>query len=154
VLIVDGDPNGRPDARGADFLRTALAPIMDTDPGFLVKVINAPAFNAKSPYEPVKSRDNSSQPRVLILANLAGLSGEQSAAIEKFVGEGGSVLVALGDRAAPSGAHLRRQLQSSRRDQRDNRYRSQSSEPALFIHDSTTPYFLTAAARCSTAMPS
>jgi hypothetical protein len=98
VLIVDGDPNGRPDARGGDFLKAALAPTKDPDPGFLVKVIPVTQFTAKSPTEPVKPRDNASVARVLILANLAGLTGEQSAAVEKFASDGGSVLVALGDR--------------------------------------------------------
>src|SRR4029453_7146660 len=98
VLIVDGDPNGRPDARGGDFLKSALAPAKDPDPGFLVKVIPVSQFTAKSPAEPVKPRDNSSVPRVLILANLAGVTAEHSGAVEKFASDGGSVLVALGDR--------------------------------------------------------
>ena len=98
VLIVDGDPNGRPDARGADFLKSALAPAKDPEPGFLVRVVSVSAFTGKTPFEPVKDRDSNSVPRVVILSNLAGLTAEQSQAIEKYASEGGSVLVAMGDR--------------------------------------------------------
>ncbi|HEY2787200.1 MAG TPA: VWA domain-containing protein [Fimbriiglobus sp.] len=101
VLIVDGDPNGRPDTRGADFLKTALAPAKDTRPGFIVRVINISEFTGRSPFEPVTPRDANSLPRVVVLANLAGISPEQSTAVEKYASEGGSVLVAMGDRGNP-----------------------------------------------------
>ena len=90
VLIVDGSPPH------GEFLRDALAPAKDTTPAFLVKLISASEFaqtmltgNVKGPGTPA---------RVVVLSNLPSLTVEQNAAIEKFLTDGGSVLVTLGDK--------------------------------------------------------
>lgn len=87
VLLVDGSAR----ASGGDFLHQALAPTRDPSPAFAVRTVPLAQFTPTTLSQPV--------PRVLVLANAAKLSAEQSAAVERFLADGGGVLVALGDRA-------------------------------------------------------
>jgi hypothetical protein len=100
VLIVDG--GGRPEARSlrSDFFRTALAPTRDPSPAFAVRTVHpeqlGPAVLAQDVAGP------GTPPQVLVLADVAGLTAEQDRAIERFLGDGGGVLVLLGDRCVPA----------------------------------------------------
>jgi len=76
-------------AQNSDYLRDALAPPGDSTPAFAVKVISLSEFGVASV----------ATVRVLILANLAMPTAEQVRHIERFLADGGSVLVTLGDRA-------------------------------------------------------
>ena len=100
VLIVDGE--GRPDARspGSDFLRDALAPARDPAPAFRVRTVRIDQFAPAAPAQDVAGPGTA--PRVLVLANVAGLTPEQDRAVERFLSDGGGVLVALGDRCIPA----------------------------------------------------
>lgn len=93
VLMVDGDPRGRD--RGAEFLRDALAPPLDTTPSFLLRIVPAADLTAELLTRPL-ARAAHTAPRVLILANVPSLRPEQSRAIEAFLNNGGGVLVTLG----------------------------------------------------------
>jgi von Willebrand factor type A domain/Aerotolerance regulator N-terminal len=96
VVIVNGD--GRdPRSRGADFVRDALAPPLDTQPSFLLRVVAPGELTADLLTKPL-GRDPGTVPRVLVLMNVPTLRGDQSQAIEVFLTAGGGVLVALGNR--------------------------------------------------------
>ncbi|MDB5307061.1 MAG: hypothetical protein JWO38_1263 [Gemmataceae bacterium] len=96
ILVVDGET--RPDARtfGSDFLRDALAPAKDPSPAFAVRTVPVLQFTSATLTQTEKAQG--SAPRVLILANVATLSPEQLAAVERFLADGGGLLVAPGDR--------------------------------------------------------
>jgi von Willebrand factor type A domain/Aerotolerance regulator N-terminal len=96
VLIIDGDPrNAR--SRGADFLRDALAPALDTNPSFLLRIVPAAEFSPDLLTRPV-GRDVTTAPRVVVLMNVPSIRPDQGQAIEAFLNNGGGVLVALGNR--------------------------------------------------------
>ena len=86
VLIVGGN----------DFLRDALAPARDSSPAFAVRTVTAEQFTPATLTQDVKGP--STRPRVLVLANVATLTAEQSGIVERFLTEGGGVLVTAGDR--------------------------------------------------------
>jgi len=96
VLIVDGDPAPGPRARGGDFLRDALAPTKDPTPSFAVRVVSVADFSPALFAADVKGPGT--PPRVVVFANVAKFTREQSDAVEKYLTDGGSVLVAAGDR--------------------------------------------------------
>ena len=97
VLVIDGDLRaGR--ARGADFLHDALAPALDTNPSFLLRVVPAAEFAPDMLTRPL-AREANTVPRVLVLMNVPRVSPEQGLAIEAFLTAGGGVLVTLGPRA-------------------------------------------------------
>jgi len=100
VLIVDG--GGRPEGRShrSDFLRDALAPARDPSPAFAVRTVHAEQFTPAALAQDVAGPGT--PPLVLVLADLAGLSAEQDRAVERFLGDGGGVLVLLGDRCVPA----------------------------------------------------
>lgn len=100
VLVVDGDPAPVASTRGSDFLRNALAPASDPNPAFAVRVISASEFRPAALAQDVAAP--ATPPRVLVLANLTRVTTEQQQAVEKFLADGGSVLVTLGDRADPA----------------------------------------------------
>jgi hypothetical protein len=78
VLCIDGDKE--------------LSP---TSPSFFVqRALSAPA----KPYTDMKSSDLT-KPAVVVLADVPRLSVEQAAALERFVAEGGGLLVVAGERA-------------------------------------------------------
>ena len=96
VLIVDGDTNPAARNRGADFLRDALAPAKDPTPAFAVRVVGWNDFSPALFAADVKGV--STPPRVVVFANVARFSKEQTDAIEKFLADGGAVWLTLGDR--------------------------------------------------------
>ncbi len=103
VLVVDGDPSPLPvGRRGAEYLRNALTPgkkgkdptpLLDVSP-LVAEVVGVEQFSAAK-----LTGDPASRPRVLILCNVGRLTPEQQDAVGQFLGEGGGVLVTLGDRA-------------------------------------------------------
>jgi von Willebrand factor type A domain/Aerotolerance regulator N-terminal len=97
VLIVDGDARN-PRTRGADFLRDALAPAIDTQPSFLLRIVSPGEFTPDLLTKPI-GRDIGTVPRVLVLMNVPAIRADQGQAIEAFLTAGGGVLVALGNRA-------------------------------------------------------
>ena len=97
ILIVDGDSKNARN-RGADFFRDALAPALDTNPSFLVRVFSVGEFNAESLTKPL-NREASTVPRVVVLLNISSLKPEMSVALESFLNNGGGVFVALGQRS-------------------------------------------------------
>lgn len=106
VLIVDGEArNAR--QRGADFLRDALAPALDTSPSFLLRILSWTEFQPDMLTKPL-ARDPHTVPRVLILANVPQLRPDHVTAIETFLNNGGGVLVALGTKC--DGPHYNEEL--------------------------------------------
>ena len=99
VLIVDG---GRPDARSlrSDFLRAALAPARDPSPAFAVRTVHADQLGSAVLAQEVAG--SGVPPQVLVLADLVGLTAEQDRVVERFLGDGGGVLVLFGDRCVPA----------------------------------------------------
>ncbi|CAN5442474.1 hypothetical protein BH11PLA2_BH11PLA2_15080 [soil metagenome] len=91
VLLVDGNTGRR-----SEFLRDALAPQRDTSPAFLTRTIIATKFTAANMTQDVKGPNT--PPRVLVLLNVPTLTALQNTAIEKFLTDGGAVLVAPGDK--------------------------------------------------------
>jgi hypothetical protein len=101
VLIVDGS-----EARGAErgarnFLADALAPPGDPTPAFAVRVIPAGEFRPGVLAQDVNG--HGTPPRVLVLADLERPTAEQAQAVERYLSDGGSVLVALGGRCDAAG---------------------------------------------------
>lgn len=99
VLVVDG---GRPEARSlrSDFLRAALAPARDPSPAFAVRTVHPDQLGPAVLAQDVAGAGT--PPQVLVLADLAGLTAEQDRAVERFLGDGGGVLVLFGDRCVPA----------------------------------------------------
>jgi von Willebrand factor type A domain/Aerotolerance regulator N-terminal len=94
VLLIDGGTLGGP--RRGDFLRDALAPAKDPTPSFFVRAVSVAEFVPTVLYADVKGPGTA--PRVVVIANVQQLGKTQNEAIEKFLAEGGSVFVLLGDR--------------------------------------------------------
>jgi len=101
VLIVDGDIRN-PRSRGADFLRDALAPALDSSPSFLLRIISIAEFLPDLLTKPI-GREPNTVPRVLVLMNVPAIRPDQGQAIESFLNNGGGVLVTLGSRAEAAG---------------------------------------------------
>lgn len=101
LLIVDGDPRADARLRRAEFLRDALAPAKDPTPGFQVRIASLSEFVPTLLYADVKGPNTA--PRAIILANISFLNKQQNEAIEKFLTDGGSVFVTLGDRVDSAG---------------------------------------------------
>ncbi len=91
LLAVDGGAK-----RGSDFLRDALAPAKDPNPAFAVRTVSASEWSAEMFTQDV--RGTNTAPRVVILANVDKLSAAQQTQVEKYLADGGSVLVTVGDR--------------------------------------------------------
>jgi hypothetical protein len=100
VLLVDGDAAPVSKRRGSDFLRDALAPALDRTPVVQVRVVPIGEFDPAllSLPEAGKGSEGAGRPRVLILRNVARLTGGQQEVIGQFLADGGGVLVTLGDR--------------------------------------------------------
>ncbi len=91
VLLVDGEPGVEPLSGATDFLRAALAPTgLDVAP-IRASVVTAEALGAGA----LRGR------RVVVLADVGRLRGDQAAALDRFVEEGGGLVLAPGDRADP-----------------------------------------------------
>jgi hypothetical protein len=101
VLVIDGDSRADSKYRGAEFLRDALAPAKDATPGFLVRVATMAEFNSSLLYADVKGAGT--PPRAVVLSNVTILNKQQNEAIEKYLADGGAVLVTLGDRCDAAG---------------------------------------------------
>jgi hypothetical protein len=86
VLIVDGDARN-PRTRGADFLRDALAPALDTQPSFLLRIVSPGEFTPDLLTKPI-GREPGSVPRVLVLMNVSAIRPDQGQAIEAFLTAG------------------------------------------------------------------
>jgi hypothetical protein len=96
VLILEGDATARHPS--SSFLRDALAPIRDPNPGFLLRTIPVAEFVTSLLQRPLGA-DPNTVPQVVILSNPGRLTADQAKGIEEFLQEGGGVLVTLGDRA-------------------------------------------------------
>jgi len=92
VLLVDGGERS-----GADFLRDALAPARDPTPTVLLRVVAALEFTGDQLHQNV-GPGPATRPRVVVLADVPQLTRGQQQAIERFLQDGGGVLVALGER--------------------------------------------------------
>jgi hypothetical protein len=97
VLIVDGDPRPAPRNRRSDFLRDALAPARNDTPVVVARVVSPPEFD---PALLTRDLENEvgTNPRVLVLCNVAQLLTRQQQAVTQFLESGGGVLVTLGER--------------------------------------------------------
>jgi hypothetical protein len=92
VLLIDGEPSAAPPPHlSSDFIRDALSPARDRHPVVKTRVVTASDFTPA-----LLTGDD--RPRVVILHNLSRLSAQQNEGISAFLGDGGGVLVALGDR--------------------------------------------------------
>jgi hypothetical protein len=101
VLIVDGEGRN-PRSRGADFLRDALAPALDSTPSFLLRIVPAVELTPELLTRPI-GRDPTTVPRVLVLMNVPSIRADLGPAIESFLNAGGGVLVTLGNRVEARG---------------------------------------------------
>jgi hypothetical protein len=91
VLLVDGDPHAEPYKSETDFLRLALAPIDLDAPNtpFLITT----EVRALDDLEGLRLADY----RVIMLANVAGVSQALAGRLARFVGDGGGLVFFLGD---------------------------------------------------------
>jgi len=89
VLLVDGGDDPAATDRGVVYLRSALAPAGDPAPAVRVTAVGVGRF------EPASLVGQ----RVVVLQDVAGLTDAQNEAIERFLNDGGGVLVALGPHA-------------------------------------------------------
>lgn len=97
VLIVDGDDRRTPARHGVEFLREALAPSRDPNPGVILRVVSGKDFDPLMLGRDL--RGPNTQPAVLLLADVPRLTPAQNNGVIQFLESGGGVLVALGDRA-------------------------------------------------------
>ena len=88
VLLVDGEPGREPLSSETDFLRAALAPAGADALQVRAEVVRLDGFTPES----LKGK------RVVVLANVERLDSKQVGALATFLGEGGGVLFAPGDK--------------------------------------------------------
>ncbi|MFL5341832.1 MAG: VWA domain-containing protein [Gemmataceae bacterium] len=98
VLLVDGDERTSPKIRGTDFLRDALAPARDPNPSVLARVMPITSFEPSQLTRDLGDEPGTA-PRVLILHNVARLTPAQQEGVDRFLADGGGLLVTLGERA-------------------------------------------------------
>jgi hypothetical protein len=106
VLLVDGDDVLSPDS-STYFLRKALAHAPDPQRPGAVRALAVPArsFDAALLTRDLDPQRPGSRPRVLVLADVPSLTEPQQQGVERFLKDGGGVLVALGERVQ-KGARL------------------------------------------------
>jgi hypothetical protein len=88
VLLVDGQPSLEPLSGATDFLRAALAPTGDDTPQVRATVVPLARLDATA----LRGAG------VVVLAGVDRLAPEQTAAVGRFLEEGGGLLIAPGDR--------------------------------------------------------
>jgi hypothetical protein len=91
VLLIDGDDKFDPTQSETFFARAALTPRSLTAPWVRADVVSLPNWDPRQ----------LSRYSVAILANVERFSDEQVTALRRYVGEGGGVMFALGDRCRP-----------------------------------------------------
>jgi hypothetical protein len=96
VLLIDGDDRPSPKIRSTDFLRDALAPARDPNPSVKARVMPFNAFDAVHLSHDLTDEAGTT-PRVVVFCNVPKLNPSQEEGIEKFLAEGGGVLVACGE---------------------------------------------------------
>ena len=116
VLLVDGDASLSPES-STFFLRKALAQSPDPDrpPVVLTRAVPVKDFDPELLTRDLDAAKPGSRPRVLILADVPRLNPAQQQAVERFLAEGGGVLVALGERMETEAAFYNEQLYRSGR---------------------------------------
>src|SRR5262249_48934669 len=99
VLLVDGDSRLSPES-GTYFLDKALAQSPDPKkpPVVLTRTVPVKDFDPALLRGDLDKSKPGSRPRVLVLADVPRLSAAQQDGIARFLEEGGSVLVVLGER--------------------------------------------------------
>lgn len=90
VLLVDGEPGREPLTGETDFLRAALAPTGDATPQVAARVVPLASFTG----------DDLRGVKVVVLANVERLGPTLASTLARFVGGGGGILVAPGDRTS------------------------------------------------------
>jgi hypothetical protein len=104
VLIVDGSERRKEIPDLPHFLADALAPARDPQPSFLVRVVSIADFSSSLLNTDLKNPGTS--PRVIAFTNVERFTREQSKIVEKFLNDGGSILITLGERC-DAGAYNR-----------------------------------------------
>jgi hypothetical protein len=99
VLLVDGDARLTPES-STYFLGKALAQAPDPTrpPVVLARAVPVRDFEPELLTRDVVPSKPGSRPRVLVLADVPRLTAGQREAVERFLADGGGVLVVLGDR--------------------------------------------------------
>jgi hypothetical protein len=95
VLLVNGDPRREPLRGETDFLEIALRPFG------LGRVPLADLITARTVTAPELTADALEPVRVCVLANIATLTEAQVQLLQRFVADGGGLLVFPGDRCSP-----------------------------------------------------
>jgi len=112
ILLVDGDLNPEPFAAETDYLAQALAPAESAQPG----ADAAPAANDPAIVPPIalevipESRFGSVEMAtydVIVMANVSQPSDAEAASIDKYVRQGGGLVVFTGDRTVAEGWNSR-----------------------------------------------
>jgi hypothetical protein len=111
VLLVDGDARLTPEG-STYFLRRALGQSADARHPSAVRVRAVPArdFAPALLSGDLDPRAPGSRPRVVVLADVPGLTPAQDRAVADFLEGGGGVLVILGERVARAAAYYNREL--------------------------------------------
>src|SRR5262249_2321425 len=111
VLLVDGDARLTPEG-STYFLRKALAQSPDPKrpPVVLAHAVPVRDFDPALLTRDLDPKKPGTRPRVLILADVPGLTAPQQEAVGKFLAEGGGVLVVLGERVETEAASYNEQL--------------------------------------------
>ncbi len=99
VLVVDGAPSDEPFKSETDYLATALSPRRGgpAAASLGVKVVPWPSLRD----------ERLSDYQVVILANLSGVGEALAAALHTYVGQGGGLIVFLGDKTIPRDLNAR-----------------------------------------------
>lgn len=95
VLLVDGDMHADPTQSETFFAAAALTPNANESPWVRARVISAEQL----------AEDTLQGVAVVVLANVAALDLEQAALLERFVSNGGGLLIALGDQVDAGNFH-------------------------------------------------
>ena len=92
VLMIDGSPKGDSKRGETFFARLALSPPNNPAPWIAARAVSVTAFRS----------DSIGDAQVIVLANVASLTDEQTATLTTFVANGGGLFVTLGDQVKPA----------------------------------------------------